>query len=152
MNKMNNVKNEDEKVLELIKNDNIEDSTSLMGIVSQDNDMLAFSIEGVYKDEKQTKYITGKRLKDNPPVLKIRSGKGDEVQFLLTKEFSKLLSKSLNEVNKAYAGYIYVKEENNMTLIDKIKNLPNIIKKKPIESLFTIASIIVIIYILVKGI
>ena len=148
MNKMNNVKNEDEKVLELIKNDNIEDSSSLMGIVSQDNDMLAFSIEGVYKDEKQTKYVTGKRLKDNPPVLKIRSGKGDEVQFLL----SKLLSKSLNEVNKAYAGYIYVKEENNMTLIDKIKNLPNIIKKKPIESLFTIASIIVIIYILVKGI
>ena len=123
-----------------------------MGLVSQEDDMLAFSIEGVYKDDKQSKYITGRKLKENPPVLKISSGTGEEVQFLLTKDFTRLLSKSLEEVNKAYSGYVYVKEKNNMTLMEKIKNIPNKIKEKPFESLLTIASIIVVIYVLIKGI
>lgn len=146
------MQNEDEKVLDLLDNDKIEEESALMGIVSQEDDMLAFSIEGVYKDDKQSKYITGRKLKENPPVLKISSGKGEEVQFLLTKDFTRLLSKSLEEVNKAYSGYVYVKEKNNMTLMEKIKNIPNKIKEKPFESLLTIASIIVVIYVLIKGI
>lgn len=146
------MKNEDEKVLDLLDNDKIEEESALMGIVSQEDDMLAFSIEGVYKDDKQSKYITGRKLKENPPVLKISSGTGEEVQFLLTKDFTRLLSKSLEEVNKAYSGYVYVKEQNNMTLMEKIKNIPNKIKEKPFESLLTIASIIVVIYVLIKGI
>ena len=146
------MQNEDEKVLDLLDNDKIEEESALMGIVSQEDDMLAFSIEGVYKDDKQSKYITGRKLKENPPVLKISSGTGEEVQFLLTKDFTRLLSKSLKEVNKAYSGYVYVKEKNNMTLMEKIKNIPNKIKEKPFESLLTIASIIVVIYVLIKGI
>lgn len=146
------MQNEDEKVLDLLDNDKIEEESALMGIVSQEDDMLAFSIEGVYKDDKQSKYITGRKLKENPPVLKISSGTGEEVQFLLTKDFTRLLSKSLEEVNKAYSGYVYVKEKNNMTLMEKIKNSPNKIKEKPFESLLTIASIIVVIYVLIKGI
>jgi hypothetical protein len=146
------MQNEDEKVLDLLDNDKIEEESALMGIVSQEDDMLAFSIEGVYKDDKQSKYITGRKLKENPPVLKISSGTGEEVQFLLTKDFTRLLSKSLEEVNKAYSGYVYVKEKNNMTLMEKIKNIPNKIKEKPFESLLTIASIIVVIYVLIKGI
>jgi len=146
------MQNEDEKVLDLLDNDKIEEELALMGIVSQEDDMLAFSIEGVYKDDKQSKYITGRKLKENPPVLKISSGTGEEVQFLLTKDFTRLLSKSLEEVNKAYSGYVYVKEKNNMTLMEKIKNIPNKIKEKPFESLLTIASIIVVIYVLIKGI
>ena len=146
------MQNEDEKVLDLLDNDKIEEESALMGIVSQEDDMLAFSIEGVYKDDKQSKYITGRKLKENPPVLKISSGTGEEVQFLLTKDFTRLLSKSLEEVNKAYSGYVYVKEQNNMTLMEKIKNIPNKIKEKPFESLLTIASIIVVIYVLIKGI
>lgn len=146
------MQNEDEKVLDLLDNDKIEEESTLMGIVSQENDMLAFSIEGVYKDDKQSKYITGRKLKENPPVLKISSGTGEEVQFILTKDFTRLLSKSLEEVNKAYSGYVYVKEKNNMTLMEKIKNIPNKIKEKPFESLLTIASIIVVIYVLIKGI
>lgn len=146
------MQNEDEKVLDLLDNDKIEEESALMGIVSQEDDMLAFSIEGVYKDDKQSKYITGRKLKENPPVLKISSGTGEEVQFLLTKDFTRLLSKSLEEVNKAYLGYVYVKEKNNMTLMEKIKNIPNKIKEKPFESLLTIASIIVVIYVLIKGI
>lgn len=146
------MQNEDEKVLDLLDNDKIEEESALMGIVSQEDDMLAFSIEGVYKDDKQSKYITGRKLKENPPVLKISSGTGEEVQFLLTKDFTRLLSKSLEEVNKAYSGYVYVKEKNNMTLIERIKNIPNKIKEKPFGSLLTIASIIVVIYVLIKGI
>lgn len=146
------MQNEDEKVLDLLDNDKIEEESALMGIVSQEDDMLAFSIEGVYKDDKQSKYITGRKLKENPPVLKISSGTGEEVQFLLTKDFTRLLSKSLEEVNKAYSGYVYVKEKNNMTLMEKIKNIPNKIKEKPFESLLTIASIIVVIYVLIKRI
>ena len=68
------MQNEDEKVLDLLDNDKIEEESALMGIVSQEDDMLAFSIEGVYKDDKQSKYITGRKLKENPPVLKISSG------------------------------------------------------------------------------
>ena len=41
------MQNEDEKVLDLLDNDKIEEESALMGIVSQEDDMLAFSIEGV---------------------------------------------------------------------------------------------------------
>ena len=93
---------DDSKVLDLIENDKIEDESSVMAIVSQNDDMLAFSIDGLYKDDKHKKYKTGKALKENPPILRVSSGKGDEVQFLLTKEFSRHLYSALNEVNKAY--------------------------------------------------
>lgn len=140
---------DDSKVLDLIENDKIEDESSVMAIVSQNDDMLAFSIDGLYKDDKHKKYKTGKALKENPPILRVSSGKGDEVQFLLTKEFSRHLYSALNEVNKAYAGYVYVTKDEDKPKLEKLKSY---IKEKPITALFSFISILIIIYVLAKGI
>lgn len=141
---------DDSKVLDLIENDKIEDETSVMAIVSQNDDMLAFSIDGLYKDDKHKKYKTGKALKENPPILRVSSGKGDEVQFLLTKEFSRHLYSALNEVNKAYAGYIYVtKNDEDKSKWERFKSY---IKEKPVTALFSFISILIVIYVLAKGI
>lgn len=140
---------DDSKVLDLIENDKIEDESSVMAIVSQNDDMLAFSIDGLYKDDKHKKYKTGKVLKENPPILRVSSGKGDEVQFLLTKEFSRHLYSALNEVNKAYAGYVYVTKDEDKPKLEKLKSY---IKEKPITAVFSFISILIIIYVLAKGI
>lgn len=140
---------DDSKVLDLIENDKIEDESSVMAIVSQNDDMLAFSIDGLYKDDKHKKYKTGKALKENPPILRVSSGKGDEVQFLLTKEFSRHLYSALNEVNKAYAGYVYVTKDDDKPKLEKLKSY---IKEKTITAVFSFISILIIIYVLAKGI
>lgn len=140
---------DDSKVLDLIENDKIEDESSVMAIVSQNDDMLAFSIDGLYKDDKHKKYKTGKALKENPPILRVSSGKGDEVQFLLTKEFSRHLYSALNEVNKAYAGYVYVTKDEDKPKLEKLKSY---IKEKPITAVFSFISILIVIYVLAKGI
>lgn len=147
---MNEINNDDKELLEIIENDLIEEDKAMLGIVSQDENLLAYSIKGVYLDDKETKYVTGKKLKENPPILKISSGDGSEVEFLLTKEFTRMLSKSLEEVNKCYSGYKYVTSE-EMTFKEKIGNLPLWFKKKPLEVVFTALTIFLIFYVIIRG-
>ena len=145
------INDEDEDFLKFMKNDSIEEQAKDMGIVSQvDDDLLAYSIDGLYTNEKQDKFITGKKLRDNPPILKISSSKGDEVSFILTKEFTKMLLNSLTEVNKAYSGYKYsVEKKEYNSFKERILDIPNVIKKHPIETILTSFSIGFVIYILI---
>ena len=149
--KITYLNDEDEDFLKFMKNDSIEEQAKDMGIVSQvDDDLLAYSIEGLYTNEKQDKFITGKKLRDNPPILKISSSKGDEVSFILTKEFTKMLLNSLTEVNKAYSGYKYsVEKKEYNSFKERILDIPNVIKKHPIETILTSFSIGFVIYILI---
>jgi len=141
---------EDEDFLKFIENDTIEEQAKDMGIVSQADDLLAYSIDGLYTNEKQNKFITGKKLRENPPVLKIYSSNGDEVSFLLTKDFTKMLLYSLTEVNKAYAGYKYsVEKKEYSSFKERVLDIPNIIKKHPIETILISLSIGFVIYILI---
>lgn len=139
---------DDQEILDL-NNDTIEEEDNLLGIVSQNDDLLAFSIDGVYSDEKQTKYVTGKKLKDNPPVLRVSSGNGEQVEFLLTKEFSRMLLSSLQEVNKCYSGYKYVTK--NATLSEKFKDIPKWFKEKPLEVIFTFGTIAFFLLIIIRS-
>ena len=149
--KITYLNDEDEDFLKFMKNDSIEEQAKDMGIVSQvDDDLLAYSIDGLYTNEKQDKFITGKKLRDNPPILKISSSKGDEVSFILTKEFTKMLLNSLTEVNKAYSGYKYsVEKKEYNSFKERILDIPNVIKKHPIETILTSFSIGLVIYILI---
>ena len=148
--KITYLNDEDEDFLKFMKNDSIEEQAKDMGIVSQIEDLLAYSIDGLYTNEKQDKFITGRKLRDNPPTLKISSSKGDEVSFILTKEFTKMLLNSLTEVNKAYSGYKYsVEKKEYNSFKERILDIPNVIKKHPIETILTSLSIGFIIYILI---
>ncbi len=148
--KITYLNDEDEDFLKFMKNDSIEEHAKDMGIVSQVDDLLAYSIDGLYTNEKQDKFITGRKLRDNPPALKISSSKGDEVSFILTKEFTKMLLNSLTEVNKAYSGYKYsVEKKEYNSFKERILDIPNVIKKHPIETILTSFSIGFIIYILI---
>lgn len=148
--KITYLNDEDEDFLKFMKNDSIEEQAKDMGIVSQVDDLLAYSIDGLYTNEKQDKFITGKKLRDNPPILKISSSKGDEVSFILTKEFTKMLLNSLTEVNKAYSGYKYsVEKKEYNSFKERILDIPNVIKKHPIETILTSFSIGLVIYILI---
>lgn len=148
--KITYLNDEDEDFLKFMKNDSIEEQAKDMGIVSQVEDLLAYSIDGLYTNEKQDKFITGRKLRDNPPSLKISSSKGDEVSFILTKEFTKMLLNSLTEVNKAYSGYKYsVEKKEYNSFKERILDIPNVIKKHPIETILTSFSIGFVIYILI---
>ena len=148
--KITYLNDEDEDFLKFMKNDSIEEQAKDMGIVSQVNDLLAYSIDGLYTNEKQDKFITGRKLRDNPPTLKISSSKGEEVSFILTKEFTKMLLNSLTEVNKAYSGYKYsVEKKEYNSFKERILDIPNVIKKHPIETILTSFSIGFVIYILI---
>lgn len=83
-------------------------------IVENAEDYLSFSIEGLYSDEKETKYNKPLALKRNPPKLEISSSNGDQVSFPLTSSLTKSMVRVLEDVNFAYLGIRKTKKRFNM--------------------------------------
>ena len=96
------MKTDDELVLEE-QNDSILEKALDYAIVEQnDENILAYSVTGIYTNENNEKYISPRKLKQNPPQLNIKDSNGNEVTFNLTKEFTLNLMKTLSEVNRGY--------------------------------------------------
>lgn len=146
----NNLLKEDEDFLELIENDRLIEPESVLKnlVVQNDEKMLAYSIEGLYSNEKETKYLSRRKLKKNPPKLILSSGDGDYVEINLTKEFTKLLNKSLSEVDKVYMGKTYPinTDDDKKSFITKIKQE---VKYNPIRFSTSIFIVFILLYILI---
>lgn len=141
---------DDEKMI-LETNDELVEQELDFAAVNQLNDnMLLYHIEGLYKDENKTKYIGNRKLIKNPPILNIKASSGEEVNFTLTKEFVKSLSKSIKEVERAYSGYMYVaeKDRKQFTMKERINDLKERVKRHPILTVFTIVLFLAFIYLL----
>lgn len=147
------MKTDDELVLEE-QNDSILEKALDYAIVEQnDENILAYSVTGIYTNENNEKYISPRKLKQTPPQLNIKDSNGNEVTFNLTKEFTLNLMKTLSEVNRGYHGYKYVsdKDMNKVTLKERVKNIFNYIKKHPIKSIIGLLFIMLVVFVLLIG-
>lgn len=147
------MRTDDELVLEN-SNDNLLEKALDYAIVEQkDENILAYSVTGIYTNEKNEKYISPRKLKQNPPQLNIKDSNGNEVTFNLTKDFTFNLMKTLSEVNRGYHGYKYVSDKDieKTSLKDRIKNSFNYIKKHPIKSLIGLLFLLLIVFVLLIG-
>lgn len=125
--------------------DKIIEEDPLGAVFEQDNRVVYFEIENVYKGDGKT--FKGKNaLKKSPPVLVFRDNIGNEAEFILTEELNRKLIRSLQQMERAYAGFSRPKDEKAPDgLFSKIKYY---IKKHPIKVIIPIALIVVWIIVL----
>lgn len=110
------------------QNDNIKSNDKILeegesfGLVDNEDEFLAFSIDGLYSNKDETKYKNSLLLRKEPPVLEVSSSNGDKVKVPLTYNFTKSLLRVLNDVNFAYLGMKKTKNKFNMGNKDSLSN------------------------------
>lgn len=114
-------------------NDKILEEGESFGMVDNEDEFLAFSVDGLYTSEKETKYKNSLLLRKDPPVLEVSSSNGDKVKVPLTYNFTKSLLRVLTDVNFAYLGMKKTKNKFNMGskdagIFSKIKEVINVNK------------------------
>ena len=92
--------NEDE-----VANDKIITQDYLSSLIEQDDIILHFEVENIYKNDKTREYKSKRELKNSPPELVIRDDSDNEVYFSLTENFNDELISALKEVERAYLGF-----------------------------------------------
>lgn len=107
---------------------------------------IQWAIHGMYSDKGKTHPSLFYR--DNPPILNIYYPKtGEETNVILTKELTRTLSKTFQDLNKAYHGAGRTRGEKS-SLDESVKNLPDWIRKNKVQSGFLAFAVIFFIYVL----
>jgi len=88
-----------------VSNDEIVERDYLSAVIEQEEALVYYEIENIYKDNKKKEYKNKLKLKKDPPVLTIKDNHDNEVFFLLTEKMTDELIDSLKEVKKAYLGF-----------------------------------------------
>ena len=133
------LKTDDELVLEQSNDSILEKALDYAVVEQKDENILAYSVSGLYTNEKNEKYNSPRKLNQNPPQLNIKDSNGNEVTFNLTKEYTNSLMKTLSEVNRAYHGYKYVSDKDlkKVSFKERIKNILGYMKKHPIKTVYS---------------
>lgn len=147
------LKIDDELVLEQSNDSILEKALDYAVVEQKDENILAYSVSGLYTNEKNEKYNSPRKLNQNPPQLNIKDSNGNEVTFNLTKEYTNSLMKTLSEVNRAYHGYKYVSDKDlrKVSFKERIKNILGYMKKHPIKSVIGLLFILLVIFVLAIG-
>lgn len=87
------------------KNDKVLEKDYLSSLLQQEDRLLYYEIENIYKNYNDKLYKNKLSMKKSPPVLIIKDDLDNEIEFVLTENFVDELSKTLNEVKRAYFGY-----------------------------------------------
>lgn len=140
MNKENQ-NNEEVKENEKIKeNDKVLEKDYLSSLIEQEERLVYYEIENIYKNDKDRTYKNKIALKREPPILIIKDDYGNEAEFYLTENFTDELIGALKEVKRAYLGFSGPVNINVPSkFIDKIKYY---IKNNPIKIIMPIIIII----------
>lgn len=117
---------DDLNVLEIESNDTVLDGDELSSLISQNDSefLISYKIDGLLTENNKEKYKNKLLLLREPPTLSIKSSDGDEVKFVLTKEFVGNLTNSLDEVYMAYNGFTYKKNKEKLSVSEYIKQNP----------------------------
>ena len=147
------LKTDDELVLEQSNDSILEKALDYAVVEQKDENILAYSVSGLYTNEKNEKYNSPRKLNQNPPQLNIKDSNGNEVTFNLTKEYTNSLMKTLSKVNRAYHGYKYVSDKDlrKVSFKERIKNILGYMKKHPIKSVIGLLFILLVIFVLAIG-
>lgn len=128
------------------------ETEALSAIYEQPDEVaIRYKIEGLTAGKHEDRYNQRKKLKASPPVLHIDDNYGNSVSFKLTEGFAKDLYFSLDEVNKAYSGYIY-RSRLTEELEGKglLKRTLVRIKNSPKKIVITLTLLIIVIYLVVR--
>lgn len=101
---------DDEAVLEIDKfieqNDKVVERDYLSSLIEQeDNNLVYYEVENIYKNENNRAYKNRLILKKNPPILVIKDIEDNEANFILTENLTDELIETLKEVKRAYSGF-----------------------------------------------
>lgn len=134
------LKTDDELVLEQSNDSILEKALDYAVVEQKDENILAYSVSGLYTNEKNEKYNSPRKLNQNPPQLNIKDSNGNEVTFNLTKEYTNSLMKTLSEVNRAYHGYKYVSDKDlrKVSFKERIKKYFGLYEKTPYKKCYWI--------------
>lgn len=101
---------DDEAIVELDKvideNDKLIERDYLTALAEQnDGKLVYYEVENIYKSPSSNMYKNKLRLRKDPPTLVIKDDYGNEASFKLTENLNNDLSRTLNEVDRAYLGF-----------------------------------------------
>lgn len=92
----------DDDELALQMKDEIVELSDDLGVFKQNDDMIAWSIHNFYQENGEVR--SKRELRNDPPTLRIENAKGDAVDFILSKQFTKTLYEALENVHYGMFG------------------------------------------------
>lgn len=116
--------------------------------LKQLDNTVSWRIEGLYNEKGKTRNQL--YLRENPPLLIVESGNGEYVSFVLTKELTRTLSTSFDDLKKAYYGSGR-KRGDARTFDDKVKGSVQWAKEEPLKASLTVflfVSLLVLLFVI----
>ncbi len=119
-----------------------DDEELVSGAVSEERDfavfpegtgMVSWEIAGLYDaDGKQNKPGL---LKNDPPILRVKSSDGGEAEFLLSRDFSSSMASAIDDVRRAHAGMTVKRglTRTRESAAENINNLGKSIAAQPLK-------------------
>ncbi|HHT98336.1 MAG TPA: hypothetical protein GXZ90_10640 [Clostridiales bacterium] len=143
---------DDETILELNKiidkNDSIIEKDYLSSLLQQEDRLIYYEVENIYKSESNKVYRNKLSLKNSPPMLIIKDDYENEATFKLTENLVDELTNTLHEVKRAYYGFSEpIKNDIPDKFIDKMVYYA---KSNPIKFILPIIIVIITIIIYFK--
>lgn len=143
---------DDETILELNKiidkNDSIIEKDYLSSLLQQEDRLIYYEVENIYKSENSKVYRNKLSLKNSPPMLIIKDDYENEATFKLTENLVDELTNTLHEVKRAYYGFSEpIKNDIPDKFIDKMVYYA---KSNPIKFILPIIIVIITIIIYFK--
>lgn len=116
---------EDEAILtieeEARANDKVIASEYLSSMIEQDDTLIYFEVDNIYKNNKNLDFRSRRSMRKDPPVLTIQDDANNLASFYLTEKLNDELIAILKQVDRAYLGFGEPKKEDVPDkLIDKI--------------------------------
>lgn len=138
---------DDEAVVEIDrligKNDKVVESDYLSSLIEQEDRMIFYEVENIYRNYSSRRYRNKFSMRKDPPKLIMEDDLGNIAEFNMTENFVDELEGTIKEIRRAYLGYSEPEDINIPEgFVDRIKYYA---KNKPIKILFPIFITIVII-------
>lgn len=140
--------NLEEGELNGIENDNVIERDYLSSLIEQEDRLVYYEVENIFKNPSKKNYINRLKLKKDPPVLIIRDDYDNEAFFYLTENLTDDLIGTLKEVKRAYNGF---NGPNDLNMPDKFSSkIIYYIKKNPLKIGLTVILLITLIIVNIK--
>lgn len=130
----------------LAGDDRVIDETDALGLFAQDQDVVAWDIEGLYDDDLEL--LPKSVIRSSPPVLTIKSTSGDTASFILTRGFARHMGEGLKRVESAYFG-VDSRNPEKLTAKERLQRFGDWIKTHPVKTGLAAIVIGLVVYTLV---
>lgn len=143
---------EDDEIAVEQANDEVIYSDELSSIFQQADDVVAVEVKNFYTDNGKPRSRFA--MRNDPPVLSIRSGSEQYASFVLTEHFAQYLVSATGNVDRAYQGkeplLLGEKEKKPVSFKDSFQRSVEYIANHPMKSLLAALVVGLIIYGLIR--